>query len=244
MTPEEELEQRFADAKSLAEKQEIASEFIDKKYPSIDYKDILVKLCTELDELNNYFTKYNDLYTKLEGIIPTRNLMVAMNNLYASSVVDDNDLDGTGENGRDSIIFKSSLADDKLSPSDIEFVVKSYAWLSQKENIKKMNFNAMLALANRKDDKAYENLIIVCNEALQNPDTYNSIDVRNAIMYKDDRGNIRSKKEIEDILHMAASKLNSTNNNEDKVLKTISDISKMSDDEKAELFKQLGVKPE
>lgn len=246
MTPEElqEFENRFNQASNLTEKQEVAGEFVDAMFPNSKYRDILVKVCVELDELNNYFIKYNDIYTKTEGVVPTRSLIVAMNNLYANDIVDDNDLDGTGKDGRNSIIFKSSLAADNLTSSDIEFVVKSYVWLSQKENIKRMNFNLLSAFANNKDDVAYENLRVACADALQNPDSYDSQAVRDAIVYKDNRGNIRSKKEIEEILHLASSKLNSTANNDDKVSKVVSMVAKMSDDEKKELFQTLGINAE
>ena len=249
MTPEEELEQRFADAKSLAEKQEIASEFIDKKYPNIDYKDILVKLCTELDELNNYFIKYIDKYP--EGSTPSRNLIVALNNLYSSGVIDNHDLEGTGKNGKDSILFKIDLSSDNKSSSDIEFLVKSYVWLSQNSNIVRMNFDSILDFVNKKsysgNAEEYTNISNICSQVL-NPSETNkptTQDMRSAILFKDANNSIlRSKKDIEDILHAASSRVNTSDDTEDKVLKIVSDISKMSDDEKTKLFKQLGVKPE
>ena len=248
MTPEElqEFENRFNQASSLVEKREIAGDFINAKFPNGKSNDILVKLCVELDELNNYFTKYVDLYTNGANITPSRGLMVALNNLYANNVIDDHDLEGTGNEDRDSILFKSDLSDNKSS-SDIEFLIKSYMWLTSESNISRMDFNSLLDFVNNEsvnDAQDYKNISNVCSQLLNPTETTKptSQDVRNAILFKDENNSkLRDKKEVENLLHAASSRVSAKSRN-NRVSKTLSDISKMNDEEKQELFQALELK--
>lgn len=245
MTPEERKEfmDKFNTATSLGDKQAIASEFIDANDKDLSkIKDILVKLCVELNDLDsdNYFFQYIDLFND----VPSRGLMIALNNLYASNIIDDNDLDGSGSEGVNSIIFDKSLSDIDLA-NDIEFLIKAYYWMSQINNLKKMNVRALNNLAVKEQ---YTKLQDATNQIISQGGSVDyKLDkvLRDAIIY-DDSGKVRTRQDVEKILHAASSvnqedTFNNRNRNINNVSDALSIIAKMSDAEKNELFQALGI---
>lgn len=241
--------QAFDYAPSLSAKQAIAELFLEYHYPqewtyfvAMKIKDILVKLCVELDDLDNPFINYVDEYINHNGKVD-RDLLVSLNNLYAKDIIDDHNLDASDEDGDElhSILYNKNL----LTHDDLEFLITSYYWLTNAYNVKRMNFNA---LANEASSPAVKE---VAQEYIANPNL-SSKAIRNAIIYdisKDDalsnnatnNYTLRSAKDIKNLLHVAANKNNTSGNKSDKVTSITADISKLSDDEKKDLFNRIGV---
>ena len=239
MTPEElkTFVDNFNNASNLNDKQVIAGEYIDAQDRDLSsIKDVLVKLCVELDELDNHFMRYIDVFND----VPSRGMMVALNNLYASDVISDNDLDGSGKDGIYSIIFDKSLSDMNYA-SDIEFLVKSYYWMSQKNNLKKMNIKALNDLAIKEQ---YAKLQDATNQIISQGGSVDyKLDkvLRDAIIY-DDSGKVRTKQDIEKILHTSSSVGDSNRDRETgNVASALSTFAKMSDEEKQESLQAIGI---
>ena len=238
MTPEElqEFENRFNQASNLTEKQEIASEFVDVIFPNAQFKDVLVKLCVELDTIDNSFTTLLDGLSQ-KNLSPTRKYLIALNNLYANDVIDDQDLEFHGNDGVNTILINPQLAKMNNS-SDIEFLIKSYYWLSNKNNLtgkyKDFNYNGLKDIASI---KGYSNIVDACNSEDRESK------IRNAIMFSDEKNpqeaTIRDRKDIEDLLHAAArrdSSLGTKVSKSDEIEQSIKDLSR---EERLELFKRL-----
>ena len=201
-------------------------------------KDILIKLCDELDELDNEFVKYVRLYIETNnGNAPTRNGIIALNNLYAKGTIDEHNLDATDEDGdpKKSIIFNNKLFN--KSRSDIEFIITSYYWLSQIYNLKKINYNALTSsdiseiksIASKvlsgemQIDKSIRNVIIF--DILEN-------EVNNDTNNYD----VREVNTIKNILHLASSRTGETQQQQtNNVSKLLADIAKLSDADKEAL---------
>ena len=234
---------QFNAAQSLSEKQEYAESFVDAKFPGAQFKDVLVKLCVELDDINNAFTTLLEGLS-LKNISPTRNYLIALNNLYAGDVIDDQDLELHGNDGANTILINPQLAK-MSSSSEIEFLIKSYYWLSNGSNvIKNKNFN-IKELYNLATLKNYENLSNVCSQVLSGNDinAQTTQDIRNAIMFSDTKNpkeaTIRSKKDIEDLLRAAARRDSSSGTKVSKSAEIEQSIKDLSREERLELFKRL-----
>ena len=244
--------QQFNNAQSLSEKQEYAGLFLDTKYDRWDkdlqaVKNILIKLCVELDSVESYntFLTFVDKYIEFNGIFPDLNCLETINNLYASGIVDDHDLDDTSkEKGTQShsIIFDPNL----YLQDDPEFITKSYYWLSQPNNIKRINYNA-LAQDDRLIKNHLDDIIILAYNTLTYGDP--GQEVRDTIIYDVPIGDVYDKKSlsgakvrsantIRDILHIASSRY-ATNNSSDKVADLFTRISGLSDAEKEDFLTRL-----
>ena len=236
-------------SQSTSEEQQVAELYLehrfDNHWPLVqDSKDILVKLCCELGELDNDFVKLVLEYINKHGYAPGRNGMTTLNNLYSKGVIDDHNLNGTDEDGdtNKSILYNANL----YNSNDSEFLTTSYYWLSQPNNIKRMNLNA---LANDKDVKAVvgdiaKKLIASPNEdkkALRNAIIYDitsdeALDNGATTNYK-----LRTPQEVRDILKVASNRNSGNVQQNERVSSLLADIARLNDSEKQELFNSLGL---
>ena len=238
MTTEElqEFENRFNQASNLIEKQEIANEFVDVAFPNAQFKDVLVKLCVELDTIDNSFTTLLDGLSQ-KNLSPTRRYLIALNNLYANDVIEDQDLELRGKDGVNTILINPQLTKMDNS-SDVEFLIKSYYWLSNKNNLtgkyKDFNYNGLRDIASI---KGYSNIVDACNSKDRESK------IRNAIMFSDDKNpqeaTIRNRKDIEDLLHAAARRDSGVSSQSIKNNELKQEIRDMSAEERTNFFNSL-----
>ena len=175
---------------------------------------------------------------------------MALNNLYAKGIIDDHNLDGTDEDGTQekSLLFSNNL----YNKRDIEFIVQSYYWLTQKSNLKRINYNA---LAN--DSTIPEQVKELAGKVMIQG-TFAGNNVRNVIIYdisseEAERDSstyqypVRDSQVIKNILHLAASRTNVSLetqqardvNSNTNVQNVLSSIAKLNDSEKASLVDAL-----
>ena len=249
---------RFDNAKNPREKEQAASEYIDYKFSKKsgldNIKDILIKLCIELDELdtNPFIIFVSNCVEQVSGALPNRKCITTLNNLFARGIIDEHNLDGTDE---DENIKKSILYNENVYNSNVdsEFIITSYYWLSIAGNINKINYMALQRSADIHDrflDSIYE---------MSMSATDRSLAIRNVIIYdisyEQARENvdtikypIRPKRDIETILHIAASRQKYDGQqtphtkDRDNISSVMSIVAKMNDAEKDELFQALGVR--
>lgn len=246
---QDKYDEALSKASSLSEEQAVATLFLENEFDETelrDIKDILVKLCVELGELkDNKFVNFIKEYKSNTNKNISRRGLIALNNLYAKDVIDDHNLDATDEDGSEarSVLFNSGIYD----KDDIQFLVTSYYWLTNPYNVKNMNLGALADVSKN----AYPEVVEVANKlkitpnmdkkALRNVIVYD-ISADEAINGKDSRNyTVRNAKDIKDILHIASSRDSSSSQQRNKIASLAVDISKLSADEKQELFDALGV---
>lgn len=103
------------------------------------YKDVLIKLCSELGlkEISNPFLNFlPELYAKNPNIDLTRDNMIDLNNLYATDVISTEDLMGKGKEKLNDIIFDSEL----YTFENVDKMVSYIKWLDDIRNLKRMNW--------------------------------------------------------------------------------------------------------
>lgn len=103
------------------------------------YKDVLIKLCSELGlkEISNPFLNFlPELYAKNPNIDLTRDNMIDLNNLYATDIISTEDLMGKGKEGLNDIIFDSEL----YTFENVDKMVSYIKWLGDIRNLKRMNW--------------------------------------------------------------------------------------------------------
>ena len=246
----QDFEDRLNNATNPSEEKEIIEEYLDTKYSNFsgynDIKDILIKLCYELNELeDNPFIIFVDEYNHENDKLPNRQCLTSLNNLFARNIIDEHNLDGTDEDGdiRKSILYNANVYENNV---DSEFIITSYYWLSEKGNLNKINYSA---LANSED--IAKNYPAVHEMAINPTDRSNA--VRDVIIYNTNyapnknldtfKFQVRSKKDIEKILHIAASRTNAPTQqrNADNVSQAVSLYAKMNDREKELFLQQVGL---
>lgn len=249
-------EEAFQQASTLNDKKAVAELFLEDEFNDVwpelqKSKDILVKLCTELDSLDNEFIDFTKLYKDINQSVPTREGYVALNNLFSRGVIDEHDLNDTSKENTTSsysILFNNDI----YNKRDIEFLITTYYWLSQKNNQSRMNLESLSTGGTQGRDNVPQSVMDVAASYVD----YNTSGeaLKNAIMYKLDTAEearkdtdfrhfgVRDKNEVERILKVAANR-NTANNpsSTDNVTNILAGISKLSDAEKKELYNRLGL---
>ena len=243
-------------SQSTSEEQQVAELYLehrfDNHWPLVqDSKDILVKLCCELGELDNDFVKLVLEYINKHGYAPGRNGMTTLNNLYSKDIIDDHNLNGTDEDGdtNKSILYNANL----YNSNDSEFLTTSYYWLSQPDNIKRMKEKGGLnALASDPNVKA---VVVDIAQLMLDPEKGKGVNtnaLRNAIIYDItsdealDNGattsyKLRTPQEVRDILKVASNRNSGNVQQNERVSSLLADIARLNDSEKQELFNSLGL---
>ena len=110
------------------------------KYEDIEpYKDVLVKICSELglkEIINPYLNFLPLFYTKNPNATLTRDNLIDLNNLYARDEISKEDLMGKGVEGEDNILFNPEL----YTFEDVEKMCTYINWLRDTRNLKRMNW--------------------------------------------------------------------------------------------------------
>ena len=103
------------------------------------YKDVLIKLCTELglkEIINPFLNFLPAFYNKNANASLTRDNMIDLNNLYAKDEITKEDLMGKGRNALDNILFNPEL----YKFENVDKMVEYWNWLREPNNLKKMNW--------------------------------------------------------------------------------------------------------
>lgn len=103
------------------------------------YKDVLIKLCTELglkEIINPFLNFLPAFYNKNANANLTRDNMIDLNNLYANDEITKEDLMGKGRNALDNILFNPEL----YTFQNVDKMVEYWNWLREPNNLKKMNW--------------------------------------------------------------------------------------------------------
>ena len=103
------------------------------------YKDVLIKLCTELglkEIINPFLNFLPAFYNKNPNASLTRNNMIDLNNLYANDEITKEDLMGKGRNELNNILFNPEL----YTFQNADKMVEYWNWLREPNNLKRMNW--------------------------------------------------------------------------------------------------------
>lgn len=115
--------------------------------------------------------------------------LITIYNLLADDIISKDDLRGAGQNRKSHVIFNRTLYNN--AADDIEFIVKTYDWLSSFSNIKNNTVRNNLPI----DSEDYDIAAVRDRKA-------SVIDLRDAIifMFKEANGKVRNPDEIEKLL--------------------------------------------
>ena len=171
------------------------------------YKDVLIKLCSELGlkEISNPFLNFlPELYAKNPNIDLTRDNMIDLNNLYATDIISTEDLMGKGKEGLNDIIFDSEL----YTFENVDKMVSYIKWLGDIRNLKRMNWQEIrnADLTGAINEVADEVISSVGKKTLGDDDWE---EFRNKLVYVNGMGGkINSQNTLEKL--MAAGSVNSS----------------------------------
>ena len=177
------------------------------------YKDVLIKLCSELglkEILNPFLNFLPEFYAKNPNADLTRDNMVDLNNLYATDVISKEDLMGKGKDKLDDIIFDSEL----YTFDDVEKMTSYIKWLGDIRNLKRMNWQEIrnADLTGAINEVADEVISSVGKNTLGDDDWE---EFRNKLVYINGQGGkINSQNTLEKLL--AAGSVNSNMNEPNK----------------------------
>lgn len=120
-------------------------ELLADQWKKISYNEIedsiplIVDICYQLgirDSMNPFLT-FIKIFKDQTGQAPSKEALIIVNNAYADSSIDYEDIIGKGEDKTSHLIFNKHLYD--LSEKDAEYMLQAYKWLSNKANIKEMD---------------------------------------------------------------------------------------------------------
>lgn len=190
-----------------------------------------------------FMQKYPDEVRGMTTVgISGRNIAMLFN-LLASDVIDDQDLMGTSQDGYNSIIYNPNLY--ALTPSDAEFLISSYKWLSEGSNVQRMNFPAIVAdtsLPNLIRDRFDKSKPAFIGEAgIKDSDA-----VKASILFNDigkPHGKLIDRRYVQKALSDASSRRGmDRESTEDKVRRILLDINRLSDADREVLIRELSRK--
>lgn len=177
------------------------------------YKDVLIKLCSELglkEIINPFLNFLPEFYAKNPNIDLTRDNMIDLNNLYATDVISKEDLMGKGKEKLDDIIFDSEL----YTFENVDKMVSYIKWLGDIRNLKRMNWEEIrnANLTGAINEVADEVMSSVGKNTLGDDDWE---EFRNKLVYINGQGGkINSQNTLEKLL--AAGSVNSSVNTQNK----------------------------
>lgn len=186
---------------------------------------------------DNPFVTFLSEFFKLNSSTKLKNEdFVVLNDLYYNDVLDYSDFVGISSDAFNSIIFSANLYDD-FSKNDKKFIITSYIWLSSKENLNRINTQAIVD-TNTVSRNIVDNIVSIYTENQKN-----SIKLRDAIIYRDVddiKGDINSKRDIETALIAGSSRVGKSRETRDvSVRKIIKDVDSLSGEQKRELVNAL-----
>lgn len=204
----------MAKTKDLAQEHAVVQKYLLDAYGrNSTFKDFdkalpnLTRIFDELglDEVDNPFIGYIDaVLDKGSSEVLTNDNIVRINNWYSDKILDYNDISGHSSEGTNHPIFQKGLFDS----SDPDTLMKSYKFLSDPSNVRRMNFNALASSPKVKDGDAVKDVAdtYISDYISQKKISPENVDyVRRAFINNgDDRGKFRDPRELRQLLSIAS----------------------------------------
>ena len=194
---------------------------------------VILKWIKELGvrEANNPYLQFIPKYFSKQNAQLSENNAVALNNLYASDVIDFADIAGTGESAGSHVIFNPNLYN--LNMSDLEFIVKAYQSLGEENFVKKLNLNAIASNLSKED----ANRIALLAPDIEEGDDKAIKILRYIILYNSKTKQLRSKYDVEKLLSAGENTAKGKSTN--ATTKVSKDFNSLSADDKKTALKSM-----
>lgn len=210
---------------------------------------MLERICLELglDRNDNPFLTFIDKYcssNSSNAFDLDNDDFVVLNNLYARSVIEFNDIAGTNYEGTKSVLFNGYLY--QKSRDDIDFIITTYMWLGESYNVKRMNFVSIMKDTRlvSGSGKLRNSVSTLLDDSFNLKEGVSVQDVRNAVIYQDAdniKGELTSVKDLKTLLTDASSNVGKDvkQSQTTSVNRIFKDISKLSNKDREELINLL-----
>lgn len=202
-------------------------------------EDLLSKIFQQLglSESSNPFIKFINIFLSISENKLTKDNIIFLNNLYASSVIDFGDIAGIGPDKTSHIIFNSYLY--TLSNSDAEFMVKAYEWLSIEYNLTKLNFLSLTHVGNVNIPDNYKKL----SKYSKGVSTINVNEIRNTVIFISKsnfkKSRLHTPQEVENFLTITSQTSKQGSHKSSAVLNAQKTLNSLTSDEKKEFLNNL-----